>query len=112
MARIEDPPTNEGRSRASNWSISTEIPDAILSIVFPFCLLCIGIFFSSRVIGIDNVKLFGAFALCGLASVPLYLTASKYGAHIYKWKFGLSEWTILFLVSHTLYFSVFRDWIK
>lgn len=108
---ISPPPVTTGGSPIPSRSYSSSVPDSILSIVFPFCLVCAAIFFACFFIGASNVKQFGAFGLCGLAAFCLYRVASKQGGTIIKWKFGLTEWAILLLIAHNLYFSIAIDWI-
>lgn len=105
MAEITPPPTNRS-------SFSSAIPDHLLSIVFPFCITIIAIFFLCFFVGTDNIKQFGSFGLCGLGAFCLYQNASKGGGAFTRWTFGFTEWVILALLSHSLYFAVVINWIK
>lgn len=108
---ISPPPVASASGAPIGRSFSSSVPDSILSIVLPFCLICVAIFFACFFLGATNVKQFGSFGLCGLAAFCLYQVSSKYGGTIVKWKFGLNEWAILLLIAHSIYFSVVIDWV-
>lgn len=106
MAVIPPPPSGGSSSRRSS---SSSTPDVILSIVFPFSLLCVVFFMASFFLGANNIKQFGAFGLCGLASFLLFESSTKDGGTIVNWSFNFTEWAMLALIAHSLYFGVIHD---
>lgn len=106
MAVLPPPSSSGGGNRRS---LSSSVPDVLLSIVFPSSLICTAWFLASFFLGINNVKQFGAFGLCGLAAFLLYQSSSKDGGTIVNWNFSLAEWAMLALITHSIYFSVVHD---
>lgn len=89
----------------------SEILDAVWATLLPVALFMLVLSVASFFLGANSVQTFALIALCIGSAICLLLSALKRGTFFRAIAFSATEWILILLTAHILYFPVVHSWV-